>query len=110
MDADNKAERAIDMGAAFVITVDFARDERRRTPVARLEEACGLAEAIELRVVHREVAPLTMPRPATLIGSGKVDAIAAMLDARDPRPGLVIVDAALSPIQHRNLEKASALE
>ncbi len=94
------------MGAAFVIHVEFARDDRRRTPAARLEEACGLAEAIDLRVVHREVTALSAPRPATLIGSGKVEAIKAALDARDPRPGLVIVDAALSPIQHRNLEKA----
>jgi GTP-binding protein HflX len=94
------------MGAAFVIHVDFARDERRRTPAARLEEACGLAEAIDLSVVWREVTALAAPKPATLIGSGKVEAIAALLDARDPRPGLVIVDASLSPIQHRNLEKA----
>lgn len=94
------------MGAAFVLHVDFARDDRRRTPAARLEEACGLAEAIDLRVVHREVTPLSAPRPATLIGSGKVEAIRSALDAADPRPGLVIVDAALTPIQHRNLEKA----
>lgn len=94
------------MGAAFVIHVDFSRDERRRTPAARLEEACGLAEAIDLRVVLREITPLAAPKPATLIGAGKVEAIASMLDLRDPRPGLVIVDAALSPIQHRNLEKA----
>ncbi|MDZ7627479.1 MAG: GTPase HflX [Parvularculaceae bacterium] len=94
------------MGAAFVLHVEFARDDRRRTPTARLDEACGLAEAIDLRVVHREVTMLAAPRPATLIGSGKVEAINAALDASSPRPGLVIVDAALSPIQHRNLEKA----
>lgn len=106
MGSESAADRAIDMGAAFVIHVDFARDERRRTPAARLDEACGLAEAIDLHVVYREVTALAAPRPATLIGSGKVEAIGAMLDLRDPRPGLVIVDAALSPIQHRNLEKA----
>jgi GTP-binding protein HflX len=105
LDAEHKEPRAADMGAAFVIHVEFSRDDRRRTPAARLDEACGLAEAIDLRVVHREVTPLAAPRPATLIGSGKVETIKAALDASDPRPGLVIVDAALSPIQHRNLEK-----
>lgn len=106
MDFEGNAIRAVDMGAAFVIHVDFPRDERRLTPAARLDEACGLAEAIELCVVYREVTPLAAPKPATLIGSGKVEAIGKMLDLRDPRPGLVIVDASLSPIQHRNLEKA----
>jgi GTPase len=106
LDADPNVPRAADMGAVFVIHVEFSRDDRRRTPAARLEETCGLAEAIDLKVVHAEVAILGAPKPATLIGSGKVDAIRALLDARDPRPGLVIVDAALSPIQHRNLEKA----
>ncbi|MFN3960077.1 MAG: GTPase HflX [Parvularculaceae bacterium] len=94
------------MGAAFVIHIEFPRDDRRRTPAARLAEACGLAEAIALKVVHAEVTVLGAPKPATLLGSGKVEAVKAMLDACDPRPGLVIVDAALSPIQHRNLEKA----
>ncbi len=106
MDALSNDARAIDMGAAFVLHVDFARDERRRTPAARLDEACGLAEAIDLGVAYREGMTLGAPRPATLIGAGKVEAIGLLLDARDPRPGLVIVDAALSPIQHRNLEKA----
>ncbi len=106
MDAHDKERRAADMGAAFVIHVEFPRDDRRRTPAARLEEACGLARAIDLKVVHAEVTVLSAPRPATLIGAGKVEAIRAMLDAGDIRPGLVIVDAALSPIQHRNLEKA----
>ena len=95
-----------DFGAAFVIHVAFADDDRRRSPEARLEEAIGLAEAIDLKVVFAEVALVSNPRPATLIGSGRVEAIAAKLKASDPRPGLVIVDAALSPVQHRNLEKA----
>ncbi|MGD9799102.1 MAG: GTPase HflX, partial [Parvularculaceae bacterium] len=89
-----------------MIHVAFADDDRRRSPEARLEEAIGLAEAIDLKVVFAEVALVSNPRPATLIGSGRVEAIAAKLNASDPRPGLVIVDAALSPVQHRNLEKA----
>lgn len=106
MDAEHQEVRAADMGAAIVIHIEFPRDDRRRTPAARLEEACGLAAAIDLKIAHAEVTALAAPRPATLIGSGKVEAVKALLDARNPRPGLVIVDAALSPIQHRNLEKA----
>ena len=77
-----------------------------RSPEARLEEAAGLALAIDLDVVETAVVNVVQPRPSTLIGGGKVEEIRAGLDARDPRPGLVIVDGALTPVQHRNLEKA----
>jgi len=77
-----------------------------RSPEARLEEAAGLALAIDLDVAQTAVVNVVQPRPSTLIGGGKVEEIRAALDARDPRPGLVIVDGALSPVQHRNLEKA----
>ncbi|MEO1251001.1 MAG: GTPase HflX [Pseudomonadota bacterium] len=77
-----------------------------RAPEARLEEAVGLAAAIDLEIVHAEVATVNEPRASTLIGGGKIAEIRARLDAADPRPGLVIVDGALSPVQHRNLETA----
>jgi GTPase len=77
-----------------------------RLPEARLEEAAGLAAAINLCVVDTKVISVNRPRPATLIGGGKVDEIRAQLDALSPRPGLVIVDGALTPVQHRNLETA----
>ena len=104
-DLDNE-EVARDYGAAIVIHVEFAGEERRRAAEARLEEATGLAEAIDLRVAQAEIVTLQNPRPATLIGSGRVNLIASMLDGFEQRPGLVIVDAPLTPGQHRNLEKA----
>ncbi len=64
----------------------------------------GLAEAIGLDVIAQHVVPLAAPRPATLIGSGKVEEIAA--EARALEPELIVVNAALSPVQQRNLEKA----
>jgi len=103
---DFEGDGAPDFGAAFVIHVAFAGDTRRRSPSARLEEAVGLAEAINLNVVLAEVATITDPRPATLLGQGRVNSISDRLDKAAPRPGLVVVDAALSPVQHRNLEKA----
>ncbi len=73
---------------------------------ARLAEAVGLAEAIELNVVHTETVKLTKRRPATLLGQGTVDRLREMLDTSEPRPALIIIDRALSPVQHRNLEKS----
>lgn len=95
-----------DFTAAYVIHVAFAGDERQRTAAARLDEAVGLANAIDLSVRKAEIATIANPRPGTLIGAGKVEALRAALDAEEaPRPALVIIDAALTPVQHRNLEK-----
>ena len=75
-----------------------------RAVEARLEEAVGLARAIDLQVVHAGVVPLAAITPATFIGKGKVEEIAGIV--RTDEAGLVIIDAALSPVQQRNLEKA----
>ncbi len=75
-----------------------------RTAETRLEEAVGLAEAIDIEIVQASTVTVNAPRPATLIGSGKVTEIANLVIAHDA--GLVIVDHPLSPVQQRNLEKA----
>lgn len=75
-----------------------------RLPESRLAEAIGLTEAIGLKIEHSLIVPLAAPRPATLIGTGKVAEIAQL--AKDHETGLVIVNAQLSPIQQRNLEQA----
>ena len=74
-----------------------------RAPESRLQEAVGLARAIGLDVVASEIVTVNEPRPATLIGTGKIKEIDELLDARNI--GLVIVDHPLSPVQQRNLEK-----
>ena len=74
-----------------------------RTPVTRLEEACGLARAIDLNVVAGEVVRLSEPKPNTLIGAGNVERLAELISAE--HIGLVVVDAALTPVQQRNLEQ-----
>ena len=81
-------------------------DERYqlRTVQARLEEAVGLAQAIDLEVVDALPAPMSEIRPATLIGKGKVDEILAVRESAEAE--LVICDGQLSPVQQRNLEKA----
>jgi GTP-binding protein HflX len=75
-----------------------------RSPEARLEEAVGLAGAIDLDVVEQGIAPLGEIRPATYLGKGKVDELAGVIKAREI--GIVVMDCALSPVQQRNLEKA----
>lgn len=74
-----------------------------RLPEAALEEAVGLAAAIDLDVVHSEIIKLGKAAPSTMLGKGTVGRIAGM--AEDMDCGLVFVDYALSPVQQRNLEK-----
>ena len=75
-----------------------------RDAQSRLMEAAGLTEAIGLQVMASEIVPLARPVPATLIGSGKVAEIGIL--ARDREPDVIVVNAQLSPVQQRNLEKA----
>jgi GTP-binding protein HflX len=89
---------------ALIIYPQLPEHVRRKIdPQTRLEEACGLAYAIDLKVQHQEIIPLREIRPNTLIGSGNVAHIKGLVSALDIN--LVIIDGALSPVQQRNLEK-----
>jgi GTP-binding protein HflX len=97
------------LGADRAQRTDVARADPRHAPAPRanadrLEEAVGLAQAIDLDVAGGIIVPVPQPRPATLFGSGKVEEIKAEIEERDT--GLVIVDHAISPVQQRNLERA----
>ena len=73
------------------------------TPENRLAEAIGLANAIDLDIVDALIVPLSEPRPSTLIGSGKVEELRALIAEKEV--GLVVVDHIVTPVQQRNLEK-----
>jgi GTP-binding protein HflX len=75
-----------------------------RTPEARLEEASGLARAIDLNVVQGGIVTLNQIRPATYLGTGKVDEIAGLVKSLSA--SVVIMDCPVSPVQQKNLEKA----
>jgi GTP-binding protein HflX len=75
-----------------------------RSPEARLDEAVGLARAIDLDVRRTFQVNLSALTPATYLGKGKVEEIARDLEGEDI--GLVVMDCALSPVQQRNLERA----
>ncbi len=79
-------------------------DGNARSAAARVAEAGGLARAIDLHVVGEVIVTLHQVRPATYLGKGKVDEVAARVKAEDV--ALVFLDCALSPVQQRNLEKA----
>ena len=66
----------------------------------------GLTAAIGLEVIGQYLVPLSKATPATFIGSGKVAEIAS--ESRALEPTVIIVNAQLSPVQQRNLEKAWA--
>ncbi len=75
-----------------------------RAPESRLEEAEGLARALDLKIVAAEMAPIRQVTPATLLGGGKVAELGATIKAGEI--DVVVVDDALTPVQQRNLEKA----
>lgn len=79
-------------------------DTPERSPQARLEEAIGLALAIDLDVRESGAVPIPQPKPATLFGTGKVEELAGVVRMEDAE--LVIVDHPLTPVQQRNLETA----
>jgi GTP-binding protein HflX len=85
---------------AIVVLPD--RGDSSRDAEARLEESAGLAAAIGVEVVDRVALRVRQPRAATLIGSGQMEELATRV--RMEEATLVVVDAALSPIQQRNLE------
>jgi GTP-binding protein HflX len=87
---------------ALIVIPHFKNTSLARPPQAQAEEARGLASAIDLDVCGMIFAPISVPRPSTLLGKGKVEEIAATAKAQDAE--LIYVDGALSPVQQRNLE------
>ena len=82
---------------------ESSRPRLARSPQARHDEAVGLTRAIDLDPVRTAIVTVNDPRPATLLGSGKVQEFAAMVE--ESKAELVIVDHPLTPVQQRNLEK-----
>jgi GTP-binding protein HflX len=79
-------------------------DRLVHSPKDRRIESTGLAEAIDLHVIESQIVPVPNPRPATLFGSGKVEALGTFIAAHEI--ALIIIDHPLTPIQQRNLERA----
>ena len=86
---------------ACVVYPDISGRNIELSPDARLEEACGLALAINLEVVHREIIKVREIKPGMFFSRGILDKLRPSLSGAE----LLIVDASLTPIQQRNLEK-----
>jgi GTP-binding protein HflX len=95
--------------AAVLLPWDRAEQERgapeaRRSAEHRLAEALGLTASIGLIVVHSAILPLRARRPSTLLGEGQVAAQGRAIAEQGVT--VAVMDAALSPVQQRNLERA----
>jgi GTP-binding protein HflX len=83
---------------------DVSGADQPRAAEARLAEAVGLTASIGLVVVHTAILPLRARRPSMLFGEGQVATQGQQLGQNQVE--VVIIDAALSPVQQRNLERA----
>lgn len=103
-------EHGVSFGSpASVIHPEFVGGKGRpkanaRSPEARLEEIVGLSAAIRLDVRDRQVVKIREKSPGTLFGKGQVERIAAEVAAHGSE--VLVIDAAVSPIQQKNLETA----
>lgn len=70
---------------------------------SRLDEAVGLAMAINLDVVYSEIVNLKEIKPATYISRGVIERLKSIVN--DKNVELLVADCKLSPVQQRNLEK-----
>ena len=76
----------------------------KRRGGGEMEESIALARAIDLDVICADYVRITTARSSTLLGSGKIAELKAQF--LQEKIALVVVDADLSPIQQRNLERA----
>jgi GTP-binding protein HflX len=88
---------------ALLVVPDRAGEGGLRSLDARIEEAAGLAEAIGIDVVARRAFRLRQIRPASFFGKGQAEEIASQ--AEEHGATLLIVDAALTPVQQKSLEE-----
>ena len=72
---DRSVDHRVRVQTAIVVHPVRPRAEGLRSPEQRLEEAVGLAEALDLEIVEALVAPLRTTVPATLFGKGKVEEV-----------------------------------
>ena len=89
---------------AWVLHPDLKSDRGRRNPEPALAEAISLARALaNIEVCGGEIVPLPKTRAGTMFGSGKIQELKARFSENDVE--LVLINANVTPVQQRNLEK-----
>lgn len=78
------------------------------SPESRLSEAEGLALAIKLNVVYKESLKIKEIKPSAYFSKGFLERLTPIITEKNV--DLLIVDARLSPIQQRNLERELKLK
>ena len=94
---------AVNPARTFIVQPMFRFTAAKRTPEALLEEAIGLAEAIQLNLVDNKIINITNPSPATLMGKGQMADIGTF--CKENQIDLVFVNHNITPPQQRNLER-----
>jgi len=92
-----------DVPVTHAVVIHPATRDKLERAEARLEEATGLAEALDLDVVDAFVTPLRKIEPGRFFGSGKVAELVEAIHAVKAK--VAILDVNLTPVQQRNLEK-----
>lgn len=95
-------EHAVKRDRALVAHPRFA-DNRASDAEYDLDEAIGLAEALGVDPVSARIVPIRDIRSSNFFGGGQIDDMAAAIASEEL--SLVIVNASLTPVQQRNLER-----
>ena len=91
------------MTRALILHPDITSDSNRRDARLALEEAHSLALALDLDIIEALTVKLRIIRPGLLFGEGKLEELSQFIHDNDIE--LVVINAAVTPIQQRNLEK-----
>ncbi len=93
---------------AILVAAELKRGRPAPGGGASLDELWRLAETAGLEPVTKLTVRLQSWNPATLIGSGKVEELRALV--KETGAGAVLFDEELGPAQQRNLERALGAE
>jgi GTP-binding protein HflX len=88
---------------AIVLCPRLKHQPAIRPDERRVEEAVGLARAIDLEVIDTRAVVLSRVRPSHLLGSGLIEELTPLI--AEQKVTLLIIDSVVSPVQQRNLEK-----
>ncbi len=94
--------------SACVICPSVIGQEGSLSEENRLEEAVGLALAIKLEVLYSETLRMREIKPSTFFGKGFIEKMKPIIAEKELE--LMVIDARISPIQQRNLEKELKLK
>ena len=98
-----KPERVLLVGVMLTADYSGANETRERGFQTALTEAAELVGAAGGDLVSIETSRRDKPHPASFVGTGKAEELAAVVKQHDV--GLVVFNHELTPTQERNLEK-----